>query len=1094
MGSIYTFIAMRHHLLIGLLSLSSFAWGQETRPLWLRHQSISPDGKQIAFCYKGDIYTVPTSGGTAKRLTSHPSYDTAPVWSPESKQIAFSSDRMGSDDLYIMPATGGTPKRLTVGSEREHPVGFLDEQTVLMQTYLLPDRSFDLFPQRLFAQTFAMPTAGGRPRLWSSIPMDGISISTSGEVFYTDIKGYEDPWRKHHTSSVARDIWHISRDGKYTKLTTFAGEDRNAVWDGAKGCYYLSERDGTFNLYHRTDAQQISGQDEQLTHYKGNPVRFLSRACDGTLCFGYEGEIYTMQPGGKPTRVEIELILDSAEPTNILHQFTHGITSCSVAPSGEEVAFIIRGDVYVANVEFGTTRRITNTPEQERSVDFAPDGRSLVYAGERGGQWQLFRTHLVRPDDRRFAYARELKEEQLTHGSEPSFQPVFSPDGAEIAFLRNRTGVMVLNLKSRRERSVVPEQINYSYVDGDQHFQWSPDGQYILTNYMGQGGWMHVDCAVYKADGSGLVVNLTESGYNDAAGQWVLSGKAILFTSDRAGYRSHGSWGATRDLYLMFVDHKAYEDFKLNKEERAQAKARQQEADKAKEPKTKAKKKGHKNAQSKDNALHKAPSLLMLDLEQREQRTLRLTRASGQIHDAVMNHEGTKLYYIATFESSTDLWEYDVVERTTKVLVPQLQGGGSLELASDGKTLFVASQSGIKKLDGTTLKAVKLSAEHEERPAAERQHIYAHVWQQVADKFYDKDLHGVDWAAYREVYAKYLPHIANHRDFAELLGELLGELNASHTGASALTRSWAKPTGRLGVFVDDRYTGSGLRIEEIMPGSPLALAEQRVTVGMVIERIDGETIEPNRPLAYYMQGKAGKLTLIGLRDLQSKEIEVQIRPITFARERELLYERWLRRRAELVDEWSQGRVAYVYVREMNSPSFRTVFKSLLGKYRTREAVIVDTRYNGGGWLHEDLGILLSGRKYMSFAPRGQYIGDDPFMQWTKPSCVLMSEGNYSNGHGFPWVYKQMELGKLIGTPVAGTMTAVWWESVFNGSIVFGVPQVTCLDLEGRPLENQQLEPDIEVYNTPEDYLSGEDRQLRRAVEEMLKTLDASKSQ
>lgn len=1088
---------MKHRLLATLACIGSLAWASESAPLWLRHQSISPDGKTIAFCYKGDIYSVSSSGGRAQRLTSNAAYDTAPVWSPDSKQIAFSSDREGTDDLYIMPAEGGTPKRLTVGSGSERPVAFVDNGIVLFQTYLMPDRQFDLYPSGMFAQTFAMPTTGGRPKLWNSIPMDGLSLSNSGEVLYTDVKGYEDYWRKHHTSSIARNIWHINKEGRYQKLTTFSGEDRNAIWDGQGGFYYLSEQDGTFNVYHRAQALP-SAKDRQLTTFSGNPVRFLSRASDGTLCFGYDGQIYTMRDGSQPQLVNIDIVLDAEERAMIPHILRgNAISSFSVAPSGKEIAFVERGDVYVVNVEFGTTKRITNTAEQERSVDFAPDGRSIVYAGERGGQWQLFQSELVRKDDINFAYAKEIREKQLTQGTLPSFHPQFSPDGKEIAFLRNRTSIVVLNLKSGKERIVMPEHINYSYTDGDQDFVWSPNGKYIMTNYMGNGGWTHVDCAVYNADGSGLKVNLTQSGYNDGSGRWVLDGKAILFGSDRAGYRSHGSWGATQDLYLMFLDHKAYEDFIKTKEERAIDKELKEEADKLKkkeeEAKNKKKSKKAKDKKKTDDASTKPNAeISSLDLEQRERRTLRLTRASGAILDAAMNKEGTKVYYIARFESSIDLWEYDVVERTTKVLVPQANGG-ALEMAADGKTLFLASFNGLKKLDGTSLKPINITAEFEQKPMAEREHVFSHVWQQVLDKFYDPKLHGVDWQKYRSVYAKFVPHINNNRDFSEMLSEMLGELNASHTGARAMSAGTSRATGRLGAFFDGKYEGAGFLIEEIMPGSPLALAEGKVQEGMVIESIDGQEIEANRALAYYMQGKAGKKTLLGLRDLRTgKTSEVLVKPITFYHERELLYERWLKQRADLVDKWSNSRVAYVYVRQMNSPSFRTVFKDLMGKYRNREAVIVDTRYNGGGWLHEDLAILLSGRKYLTFNPRGQYIGDDPFMQWSKPSCVLMSEGNYSNGHGFPWVYKELGIGKLIGAPVPGTMTAVWWERMFNNSLVFGVPQVTCQDLQGRALENMELQPDIEVYNSPEDYLTGQDTQLKRAVEEMLKVIDAKK--
>lgn len=230
---------------------------------------------------------------------------------------------------------------------------------------------------------------------------------------------------------------------------------------------------------------------------------------------------------------------------------------------------MVRGDVFVTSVEYGTSRRITNTPEQERNVAFSPDGRKLVYSAEHNGKWNLFMCELVREEDKQFLYAKELKETQLTDNALPSFQPVFSPDGKEIAFLRDRSAIFVLNLETKQERQVMEKKYNYSYSDGDQHFAWSPDGKWIITDYIGIGGWNNKDVALVKADGSGTTHNLTQSGYSEGSGRFVMDGKAVIFHSDMAGYRSHGSWGSEYDLYLMFLDQEAWDQFKLNKEDRA---------------------------------------------------------------------------------------------------------------------------------------------------------------------------------------------------------------------------------------------------------------------------------------------------------------------------------------------------------------------------------------------------------------------------------------------------------------------------------------------------------------------------------------------
>lgn len=242
-----------------------------------------------------------------------------------------------------------------------------------------------------------------------------------------------------------------------------------------------------------------------------------------------------------------------------------------------------------------------------------------------------------------------------------------------------------------------------------------------------------------------------------------------------------------------------------------------------------------------------------------------------------------------------------------------------------------------------------------------------------------------------------------------------------------------------------------------------------------------------------LEGKAGRKVLLAIYNpATGKRFDITIKAISMGEQSNLLYKRWVERCRNIVDKLSEGRIGYVHVKGMDSQSFREVYSEVLGRCRNKEAIIVDTRHNGGGWLHDDLATLLSGKEYQRFVPRGQYIGSDPFNKWLKPSCVLVCEDNYSNAHGFPWVYKELKIGKLIGAPVPGTMTAVWWENQIDPSIVFGIPQVGCMDMRGQYAENHQLSPNIEVYNTPEKALAGEDQQLEAAVQEMLKTIGEKK--
>ena len=816
------------------LLLSAFALcfagtiAAQEAPLWMRYCALSPDGTTIAFTYKGDIYTVPSTGGRATQITTNPAFDTTPVWSPDGKQIAFASDRMGSLDVFVVAKEGGVPQRLTTHSGSEKPVAYKDDKHILFTANIAPSAEDAGFPSGQFQQIYEVAVTGGRPTMFSSMPMECISINKEGVMLYQDKKGYEDYWRKHQVSPIARDIWSYT-PGKtpvYQKQTTFGGEDREPVWapDG-KSFYYLSEEKGSFNIFQRTPGTNTS---KQITFHTKHPVRFLSMASEGKLCYGYNGEIYTLVPGGQPQKVNITILSDKIDKDIIRQIRSYGATDIAVSPKGKEVAFIMRGDVYVTSIDYKTTKQITNTPDQERDISFAPDGRTLVYSSERNGLWQLYTSTIVRKEEKQFTYATELKEERLTKSNIASFQPQYSPDGKEIAFLENRTAIRVINLKSKAVRTVMDAKYQYSYADGDQWFQWSPDSKWILSDFIGIGGWNNKDVVLLKADGKGEMVNLTESGYSDTNAKWVLGGKAMIWNSDRSGYRSHGSWGSESDTYIMFFDVDAYNRFTMSKEdlallEEAEKTEKEEKAKKEKEEKEKAeKKKDKKDAKTKDTKKEEDKKKeevkpLTFDLENRFDRIVRLTVNSSRLSDAVLTPKGDVLYYLAAFEGDYDLWEHKLKENTTKILLKGV-GGGALIPDKEGKNIFMCTRSQLKKIEiaGSKVTPIEFEAFFDYRPYGERAYIFDHVYQQVNDKFYVADLQGTDWKGYKEAYQRFLPHINNNYDFAEMLSELLGELNASHTGARYAGGGSALSTATLGVFYDESYSGTGLKIKHIL--------------------------------------------------------------------------------------------------------------------------------------------------------------------------------------------------------------------------------------------------------------------------------------
>ena len=865
---------MKKTLAILALGLTAIA-GHAATPLWMRDVQISPDGTEIAFCYKGDIYKVPAKGGTATQLTTQESYECTPIWSPDGKQIAFASDRYGNFDVFVMPADGGTAQRLTTHSTGEIPSTFTpDGKYILFSASIQDPASSALFPTSAMTELYKVPATGGRTEQVLGTPAEAVCFDKAGHQFlYQDRKGFEDEWRKHHTSSITRDIWlYDAKTGIHTNLTDRAGEDRNPVLspDG-RTVYFLSERNGgSFNVYAFPLAQPR--EVKPITSFKTHPVRFLSMSDGGTLC-------------------------------------------------------------------------------------------------------------------------------------------------------------------------------NSGYMSGYPHF--------------------------------------------------ALDGNAILFTTERYGMRAHASWGSLNDAMLVFLNQDAYDKYCLSKEDYELRKELEKEQKKSAgkdtpQGKNKDKKKKYDKKDSNADEKDDQPKDIVVELKGIEDRVVRLTPNSSDMGSTIISKDGETLYYLAAFEGGYDLWKMNLRKKETKLLHKMDAGWADMQLDKDGKNLFLLGSRKMQKMDTSSdaLTPITFQVDAKMDLAAEREYMFDHVYRQQQKRFYNTNMHGVDWDKMTAAYRRFLPHIDNNYDFAELLSEWLGELNVSHTGGRFYPKGQSEPTASLGLFFDWNYTGKGMLIAEVVEKGPFDTANTRVKAGTVIEKIDGVEITPDADYYTLLNNKARKKTLVSLFDPQTKEHwEEVIIPITNGAFSDLLYSRWVKQRAADVDRWSGGRLGYVHIESMGDDSFRSVYSDILGKYNNREGIVIDTRFNGGGRLHEDIEILFSGQKYFTQVVRGRETCDMPSRRWNKPSIMVMCEANYSNAHGTPWVYSHRGLGKLVGMPVPGTMTSVSWERLQDPSLVFGIPVVGYRLSDGSYLENSQLEPDIKVANSPETIVKGEDTQLKAAVEELLKELE-----
>lgn len=1066
-----------------MLMVGSIATAQVTNPQWIRYQSISPDGSQIVFTYMGDLYKVPTAGGAATQLTFHEAHDYEAIWSKDGKTIAFASDRYGNFDIYTMSINGGAAKRITFHSNDETPYSFTnDGKNVIFGALRMDIAEHRSFPTGSQTELYSVPVTGGRVDQLFTFPAEYVKISKNGkQMVYHDKPGGENEWRKHHTSAVTRDLWKYDVDSDtHTMITSFNGEDRQPVYSpDESSLYYLSEVSGNFNIHKISIANP--GSNEQLTDFKTHPVRFLSIG-NGTLAFGYDGELYTMREGESPKKVNVRITTAEKSNSDRFITINGGVDEMAISPNGKEIAFTARGEVFVTNVDGSLTKRITNTPEQERFVTFAPDGKGVVYASEREGKWSIFKTEKTR-DEEPFVFASTLLSESVLISDDiDNYMPEFSPDRKKLAYIAGRRTLRIKDMDSGDTVDLLTPEDLFHMRDGDKYFKWSPDSKWLLVDW--SKSLNDSEVLLMSADGKERI-NLTESGYYDYSPKWVNDGKQMLWFSNRNGLKSYATSGRFQsDVYSMFFTQDAWDKYNMSEDDYKLMKEIEK-ANKSEENDEKADDKKEEKAEEKTEAL-------TFDWDGMKDRKDRLTIHSSYLSDAILSKDGEKLYYMAQFEDRYNLWETELRTGDTKMTIKLNTGGGSLTWDKDMENLYLLSGGRISKVDlsGGSTKGISISGEMEYDERAEREAIFEHVYIRTKNIFYEPTFHGIDWELMRNEYKKYLPHVGNNYEFSEVLSEMLGELNVSHSGSRYGNNiENGDATASLGIFFDYDHSGNGIKITEVIKGGPLDKAAFDVEAGMIIQKIDGETISPDKDIASYLNRKSDKFTLLELTNSDGKNSQtITVKPISLGAERGLLYNRFVRMNEEEVAEKSNGELGYVHIPGMGDGPYRSIYEDMMGKYFDAKAVIVDTRNNGGGDLVADLAMFFTGESFITYATAAKVVGGEPTSRWTKPTLTMFNESNYSDGHCYAQGYTDLKIGTTLGMPVPGTCSFAGWERLPNG-MVWGVVPVSAKDKAGRWMENLQTEPDIKVKNMPGVVDEGRDQQLERAIEELLKEVE-----
>lgn len=1045
-------------LAVGALVLADLASAEVSFP---RHPAPSPDGSQIAFSWQGDVWVCPADGGTARRLTVHPGYDTHPIWSRDGTRLAFTSDRRGNDDVYVMPVTGGAVTALTyyAGSDRATDFTHDDAEVLFISAR-------DLYDFRQ-ASVYGVPTGGGTPVRRLDAAADAVAVDGQGWLVFARGSNSGYWWRTGYRGPGARRLWRAAPDGASgEELFHSDAQDMLPSWSSALGAtVFLSESDGTYNVWMVGD----DGQATQITRFDGEGARFPRVARDAALiAFEYELSIWTVTPGASPRAITIDAPGDSPVATE--ERLTvQTADELAVSPDGKEIAIVHRGEIFVRRIDEDASEltRVTRHPARDHDISWTPDSKSLVFISDRHGQPDIYQ---VRADDDvdRLVYARRHAVSRLTETDDFESRPSPSPDGKLLGFVRNQGDLVVADSTGRGARVIAT---GFQRPD----FDWSPDSRWLAFTRTDDD--FNTDIYVGLADGSDDPVNVTRHPDAEAYPTWSPDGRKLLFTGTR-------SYSGDSDVFLVWLrqedDEKTVRE--ILDEDAIQAArddaATDEEADDEEADET-----------EDDDAVE-----VVIDFEDIHRRLHRITRFPGDESRIALTDDGQTIIFTAQADGERDVWKvrWDGEERER--LTRGNMNPGHLQWCDPRSRAFFLSSGKIKSVDTSSkTKSYASSGRMRVDVAAERAQIFDEAWRTLDQAFYDRDHHDANWDEMRKRYRRYTDAAAHPDDFRDAMRLMIGSLNSSHQQIYDPPSSGGIDTGTLGIRARPLESGA-IEVAEVMPMSPAARASSRLEVGDVITAIDRTSLQPGDNYHQLLEDTVGQRVMLNVRSADDETREVDIRPEGRRAFRDRVYERDVRWRRSLVDDWGDGKLGYINLRHMGSASASQFENELYAVAHGMDGLIIDVRDNSGGWVTDILLTSLLAGNHAYTVPReggvGYPAGRRLIFAWTKPIVVLSNETTFSNGEIFCWAVQTLGRGTTVGQPTFGGVISTGGHRLLDGSRVRTPFRGWYVNREGPRvnMERTPFVPDILVDASPFDYAARRDPQLRRAVEELRKQL------
>jgi tricorn protease len=1017
--------------LVVSLAVAALARADSREPIrFARTPDISPDGQLVAFSYLGDIWVVPATGGTARPVTMHEKHEFLPAFSPDGKQIAFSSNRHGRYDVFVVPVEGGRPTRLTFDSADEYVCGWTpDGKSVLFWS----DHGTE-FPPR--PQLYTVPVSGGQPKRVSAYEGRDGAFSPKGDLI-AYVSGPGLWYRKGYRGSSNDDIWISNADGSNNRrLTHFNGQDGSPAWapDG-RSVYYVTELYGTpANIVRQEVLFEGDGslkvkEPQQITFHKEDGVRRARLSRNGEwLVYECGADLWVLSPkGGPPRKLRIFAYADDKTNPDITQTFTNGASEFVVSPDEKHIAFVVHGEIFLVPVKGGKATRLTDSPAYDHNLAWSPDSSKIIFLSDRNGSEDVY---LLEPDDPehpQLAKARKFKVKQLTNTPEAEMGLNFSPDGKRISFLRaGKLWTM------RPDGSDAKPVVNQTMVID---YEWSPDSKWLA--YARLDGSFASELYIVPADGptaADPARNVTHYATFNAGVTWSKQGNRLAFLSERRG---------DQGMYVLDLQKPAAPDAKPG------------------------------------------PGIDWDDIHLRVYRVAPMPARSGAI-----SPDGKRVAFRAAFRGGDDLWVASAEGKNlTRLTHGNLQPSQIQWSKGSGILWFKDNAGNIRMVSasGGSASIVPFQA----RLTVKRDEQFAEMleqsWRTINENFYDPNFHGANWAAVHEKYRPLVKYVAMKEDLYALISLMLGELNASHLGIFGPPQKAEETTADLGLIFDDGYHGPGLKVAEILKRGPADRRGIKLHPGDIIWSIDYQEITDQMPLAKLLNDKVGQTVLLEVSPGPShKKVRRRVEITAVPREavRLLTYERWVARNAKRVADLSKGRLGYIHIPSMDDVGLDRFVRALYSDNFDKDGIVLDVRYNGGGFTHDRVLNYLGGKVHTYFLQRHGGAGAvlrAADRKWSKPLVLLINNRSYSDAEIFPNAFRTLGLGKLVGQPTGGMVIGTSAIQLVDGSI-FRVPRTGVYTLKGVNMERGGVVPDVVVEPNPDQLARGQDPQLDQAVE------------